>query len=303
MRVAIAGGSGFIGQALTKALLERNNEVIIISRHKAGHAAHEKLQFITWTELAANHEQLEDIDAVINLAGESINQRWTAKAKQRIAQSRLWSAAQLAGLFGMLETPPPLVINASGISAYGDVALNPCDENSPTADNDFLSKVVRSWEQAADAIPAQRLIKLRIGVVLSLKGGAFPLMALPYRLFGGGRIGKGTQGISWIHLDDLVRLIIFCLEQPGISGVVNASAPEPVANDQFGRAIGRAMKRPHWLPVPAPAFRLLLGEMADLLLTGQRAVPRKALEHGFQFLYPTVDSAMQQLFKSKQRIN
>ncbi|MEF2243556.1 TIGR01777 family oxidoreductase [Paenibacillus sp. IITD108] len=298
MRVAIAGGSGFIGQALAKALLERNNEVIIISRHKASRDTHEKLQSVTWMELAANHDKLEGMDAVVNLAGESINQRWTANAKQRIVQSRLWSAAQLAGLFDMLHTPPPLIINASGISAYGDAALMTCDENSPTADSDFLSKVVKSWEQAADSIPAQRLIKLRIGVVLSLEGGAFPLMALPYRLFGGGRIGKGTQGISWIHLDDLVRLIIFCLEQPDLSGVVNASAPEPVANDQFGRAIGRAMKRPHWLPVPAPAFRLLLGEMADLLLTGQRAVPRKALKHGFQFLYPTVDSAMQQLFKN-----
>lgn len=298
MRVAIAGGSGFIGQALAKALLERNNDVIIISRHKASRDTHEKLQSVTWMELAVNHDKLEGMDAVVNLAGESINQRWTANAKQRIVQSRLWSAAQLAGLFDMLHTPPLLIINASGISAYGDAALMTCDENSPIADSDFLSKVVKSWEQAADSIPAQRLIKLRIGVVLSLEGGAFPLMALPYRLFGGGRIGKGTQGISWIHLEDLVRLIIFCLEQPDLSGVVNASAPEPVANDQFGRAIGRAMKRPHWLPVPAPAFRLLLGEMADLLLTGQRAVPRKALEHGFQFLYPTVDSAMQQLFKN-----
>jgi uncharacterized protein (TIGR01777 family) len=194
-----------------------------------------------------------------------------------------------------LRSKPPVIINASGISAYGTSESERFDEDSPTAVNDFLSKVVRAWESAADAIPAERLVKLRIGLVLDRKGGAFPLMLMPYLLFGGGRVGSGRQGLSWIHMDDMVGLILFCLDNRGIRGPVNGSAPEPVNNDTFGRAVGRAFGRPHWLPVPAALMRLLFGEMSALLLNGQQAVPKRALEHGYKFRYPTLDSALRQL--------
>lgn len=299
MRVAIAGGTGFIGSALTKALLQRNDEIWIISRKKAKDPLTGKLHQITWSELDAAPSLLEGMDAIINLTGESINQRWTPAAKQRIMDSRITAAARISALLSSLSQKPALVINASGISAYGMSADGIFNETSPSTVTDFLSEVVEKWELAADTIPVDRLIKLRVGVVLNKKDGAFPLMAMPYRLFGGGKIGSGKQWLSWIHLKDMVDLILFCLDNKQINGPVNASAPDPVTNDAFGRALGKAMARPHWFPVPAFLMRTLFGEMSTLLLDGQRAMPQKALDHGFVFQYPTVDSAMQQLVGRK----
>ncbi|RIX52749.1 TIGR01777 family protein [Paenibacillus nanensis] len=297
MRVAIAGGTGFIGKALTGALLERGDEVWIITRGAAGapYNSASKLKTVSWAQLSENPHLAEGLDAIVNLAGESINQRWTPAAKTRIMQSRLWAAEQVAKLIDALQIKPSVVINASGISAYGISETELFDEDSPTAVTDYLSEVVRSWETAADAIPADRLVKLRIGLVLARDGGAFPLMLLPYRLFGGGRVGSGRQGLSWIHIEDMTGLILFCLDNPNIRGPVNASAPDPVTNDAFGRAIGRAFGRPHWFPVPAALMRFLFGEMSTLLLDGQRALPKRALEHGYIFRYPKIDSALQAL--------
>jgi uncharacterized protein (TIGR01777 family) len=296
MRVAIAGGTGFIGRALTKALLERNDEVYIISRQSSnGGLEPQGITRLTWSELEAAPASLEGIDAIVNLTGESINQRWTSAAKQRVMQSRMTAAARISKLMQSLKHKPPLVVNASGISAYGISSDGIFDESSPTKVTDFLSEVVQKWEQAADTIPAKRLVKLRVGVVLDKKEGAFPLMAMPYRLFGGGKIGSGKQWLSWIHLEDMIQLILFILDNEDISGPVNGSSPDPATNDAFGRAIGKAMRRPHWFPVPAALMRILFGEMSTLLLDGQRALPRKALEHGFAFKYPTVDAAMNEL--------
>lgn len=295
MRVAIAGGSGFIGSALTKALLDRKDEVWIISRTGPKERQPSGMRHVTWEELEKTPVLLDGMDAIVNLTGETINQRWTAAAKRRVTDSRISAAVRIAKLMAALRHKPSVVVNASGISAYGISADGLFDESSKTSVTDFLSEVVQKWEQAADAIPAERVVKLRVGVVLDKKGGAFPLMALPYRMFGGGRIGSGKQWLSWIHLEDIVRLILFCLDNGQISGPVNASAPGPVTNDTFGRAIGKAMGRPHWFPVPALAMRALFGEMSTLLLDGQRAVPRKALEHGFVFRYPTVEEAMKEL--------
>jgi len=296
MRVAIAGGTGFIGSALTKALLERNDEVLIISRTSPKNQSKRTgFNQLTWDELEASPSLLEGIDAIVNLTGESINQRWNKAAKQRVMDSRLTAAARISKLVKSLQLKPPLVINASGISAYGISADGVFDESSPSRVTDFLSEVVQKWEQAADSIPAERLVKLRVGVVLDKKEGAFPLMAMPYRLFGGGKIGSGEQWLSWIHLEDMIRLILFILDNKFIEGPINASSPDPVTNDTFGRALGKAMGRPHWFPVPAFVMRTLFGEMSTLLLDGQRALPSRALENGFVFRYPTVDSAMEEL--------
>ncbi|MGO4695137.1 TIGR01777 family oxidoreductase [Paenibacillus sp. 2TAB26] len=296
MRVAIAGGTGFIGSALTKALLERNDEVWIISRTSSKNQSNRTgFNQLTWDELEAAPALLEGIDAIVNLTGESINQRWNQAAKKRVMDSRLTAAARISKLVQSLDRKPPLVINASGISAYGISADGIFDESSSTKVTDFLSEVVQKWEQAADSIPAERLVKLRVGVVLDKKEGAFPLMAMPYRLFGGGKIGSGKQWLSWIHLEDMIRLILFILDNNFIEGPINASSPEPVTNDSFGRAIGKAMGRPHWFPVPAFVMRTLFGEMSTLLLDGQRALPSRALENGFVFRYPTVNSAMEEL--------
>lgn len=297
MRVAVTGGTGFVGKALVKALLSRKDEVIIISRsgRRQGSESAKGLHYVTWTELAQNPAKLEGVHAIINLAGESINQRWTDAAKKRILESRLTATARIARTVQELNHKPEVVINASGISAYGSSLTETFDESSATAVTDFLSEVVKQWEKAADAIKVERLIKLRVGVVLNKQGGAFPLMALPHRLFGGGRIGSGQQWLAWIHLEDIVRLILFCLDNRNIQGPINASAPEPVTNDTFGRSLGRAIHRPHWFPLPAFLMKAVVGEMSTLLLDGQRAVPRKALEHGFTFHYPDIESALQEI--------
>jgi hypothetical protein len=297
MRVAVTGGTGFIGKALTRALTERGDTVWIISRTSSGvtEDRDSRLRTVSWDMLERDPSQLEGIDAIVNLAGESINQRWTAAAKARIVESRQWAAARVAKLVDALENGPSVVVNASGISAYGSSESEVFDESSPTAVTDFLSGVVRRWEQAADGIAVNRLVKLRISLVLDRKGGAFPLMVLPYRLFGGGRIGSGKQGLSWIHIEDMVGLILFCLDNDGIEGPVNASAPQPVGNDEFGRAVGRTLGRPHWFPLPAVLLRAMLGEMSMLLLEGQRAVPDKPLKLGFRFRYPQLEQALKEL--------
>lgn len=297
MRVAVAGGTGFIGKALTKALAERGDTVWVISRKtsSAPSDGDSRLRTLSWDMLERDPTPLEGIDAIVNLTGESINQRWTNAAKARILDSRQWAAARIAKLVGELTDGPSVVVNASGISAYGSSESEVFDESSPTAVTDFLSEVVRQWEAAADGIAVKRLVKLRISLVLDRKGGAFPLMALPYRLFGGGRIGSGKQGLSWIHIDDMVGLILFCLDNDSIAGPVNASAPEPVSNDEFGRAVGRALGRPHWFPLPAAILRAALGEMSMLLLDGQRAVPDKPVKLGFRFRYPQLEQALKEL--------
>jgi uncharacterized protein len=304
MRFLVTGGTGFIGSAVAKALRDRGDEVIIVSRRAAeGGAAGASVggSIVTWEELARNPESVGAVDGVVNLAGESVGQRWTAAAKARILQSRLFAAQRIADYAASLPGSLRVVVNASGISSYGWSMTETFDERSPSRETDFLASVVSQWEAAADRIRTDRLVKLRVGFVIAARGGSFPLMALPYRLFAGGRVGSGRQWLSWIHLEDIVRLILFCLDHDGISGPVNASAPEPMTNDMFGRAIGKAMHRPHWLPVPAFMMKAILGEMSSLLLEGQRVLPQTALDAGFSFRYPTADVALRSIVGKQPR--
>jgi len=294
MRVAVTGGTGFIGQALVKALTARGDEAIVVTRSvPEASRRYNGVKYATWEEAAAA-DRIGRVDAIVNLAGESINQRWTAASKRRIVQSRLQATDNAAAIAAAQPDRPKVVVNASGISVYGPSDHEVFDESGRPG-NDFLSDVVTQWEAAADRIPAVRLVKLRIGLVVHDSGGAFPLMALPYKLFVGGKVGSGKQWLPWIHLDDMVRLLLFCLDTDSLSGPVNACAPEAVTNEQFGRAIARAFGRPHWFPVPAFVFRTLFGEMSSLLLEGQHAVPRRAVEAGFQFRYPTAIEALQEI--------
>lgn len=298
MKIAVAGGTGFIGAALVKALLDRGDEVWIISRKSASAPAaerHQRLHSLTWAELESAPALLEGVDAIVNLSGESINQRWTEAAKQRILFSRIEAAEKIGRIVAALRRKPEAVVNASGISIYGTSENEIFEEDSPATINDFLSSVVEQWEAAADRITGVRLVKLRVSLVLAGKGGAFPKMAMPYRLFAGGKVGSGRQWISWIHLEDMASLIMFCIDNPAVAGPVNASTPEPVTNDDFGKALARAMGRPHWFPVPAFMMKAIFGELSVLLLEGQRVIPRQALRHGFQFRYPTIDKAMARL--------
>ncbi|MFF2017594.1 TIGR01777 family oxidoreductase [Paenibacillus sp. NPDC058177] len=297
MKYVICGGTGFIGSKLKDYWLQAGHEVLIVGRKlpevKSSHA---KLSYHTWDDLAANPLPAENSDALINLAGSSLSQRWSPKGKQSIMQSRLVTVAAAAKLLNVLKHQPLVIVQASAVAIYGTSFKDTFDESSPTHVMDFPSEVVKAWEDAADAAyPNIRMVKLRIGVVLGNESGAFPMMKLPYLLGVGGRIGSGKQWLSWIHHDDIVKLIDFCVHTPDISGPVNATAPSPVTNDQFGRTIGKVYKRPHWFPLPAFLLKTAVGELSEILLEGQRVLPSKALMHGFSFIHPTLESALQDL--------
>ncbi len=296
MKIAVTGGTGFIGNHLVRYLREQGNEIIIISRSWQP-SKHSDVQLVTWDQLKANPHQLEGIEAIVNLAGESINQRWTQAHKSRILQSRLFAADRIAQLVATLSQKPHVVVNASGMSIYGTSLTETFHEQSPHRIHDFLSTVCQKWEEDADRILQVRLVKIRIGIVLGNDGGAFPKMALPYRIGIGGKIGSGQQWNSWIHVEDMVRLIEFCIQDQHITGAVNATAPHPVTNDQFGRILAKVLERPHWFPVPAWIMKTIFGELSTLLLDGQRVIPKVLQDHGFEFKYPTLEQALRQLSK------
>lgn len=297
MHIAIAGGTGFIGTHLVKNWRKQGHKVTVISRScEKGPNGVSRLECVTWEEMVAQPDRLNGVDAIVNMAGESINsRRWTDERKQRILLSRVESTQKIAAIVEGMSRKPKVVINGSAIGVYGMSEEARFDEDSLAAGSDFLAHVTWQWEAEADRIPVDRLIKMRTGVVLGTDGGAFPKMALPYKLFAGGRIGSGRQWLSWIHIADYVRLLDFCLTNPNVQGVVNATAPNPVTNDEFGRALGQAMRRPHLFPVPPFVLKAILGEMAELLLCGQHVVPKRAFAAGFTFKYPSIGSAVQDL--------
>jgi uncharacterized protein (TIGR01777 family) len=295
MKIAITGGSGFIGKRLISFWLGQGHELINISRSSSKQIS--DVRTLTWDELERNADLLEGLDAIVNLAGESISQRWTAAAKTRIVQSRLQAADRVAQLVAKMDPKPKVVVNASGMSFYGISETETFDEKSPFRNTDFLASVVKQWEAAADLIQGTRIVKVRVGLVLDNKEGAFPKMALPYKLGVGGTVGSGRQWLSWIHIEDMVRLIDFCVQNNSIAGPVNATAPAPVTNKEFGRAIATAMRRPNLFPVPAFMMKLIFGELSVLLLEGQKVIPRVLQEHGFVWRFPSLTGALNDLVK------
>ncbi|UKS24143.1 TIGR01777 family oxidoreductase [Paenibacillus sp. HWE-109] len=290
MKIAVTGGSGFIGKRLISHLQQQGHELINISRSAQTVSPHART--VTWEQLRTSSQDLEGLDAIVNLAGESINQRWTSKAKERIVQSRIKAAEQVAQLVERMTTKPKVIVNASGMSVYGTSETETFDERSPHRQVDFLSGVVEQWEHTADQIKGPRIVKVRVGLVLDGQEGAFPKMALPYKLGVGGRIGSGKQWLSWIHIEDMVRLIDFCIVNDAIVGPVNATAPNPVTNLVFGRALGKAMHRPNLFPLPAFVLKLIFGELSTLLLDGQKVLPHVLLANGFTFKYIHVEKAL-----------
>lgn len=299
MTIAICGGSGFVGAALVKHLAGKGTKIIIVTRKIPEPTQQLRdVEYLTWQQWTEQPDKMEGAEAIVNLAGESIDQRWSESAKARILQSRLWAADQVEELVRRLKSKPKVVINASGISIYGTSDTDTYDEDSPHRATDFLADVVQQWEAAVDRIEAPRVVKLRIGVVLGNEGGAFPRMRLPYKFGVGGRVGTGRQWLSWIHLADMVRLIGYCIDQPDIHGPINATAPNPVTNDTFGRTLGKSIRRPHFMPVPAWLMKLVFGELSILLLEGQKVIPKRLLEHGFEFQFPTIETALEHLSKA-----
>jgi len=296
MKIAIAGGSGFVGKALTTELLLQKHEVYILSRRALQEQKVDGLTYVNW--LGANDRpelQLEGVEVFINLAGESLSSgRWTSARKKQIVDSRLTAAREIKRIIAALDTKPSVLLNASAIGYYGTSSEEIYTESAIKRPSDFLSDTVDRWEkEASDA--GVRTVFMRFGVILGDKEGALPRMLLPYKLFGGGTVGSGRQVLSWIHIQDVVRAAIYCIEHHALSGAVNFTAPNPVNMNAFGSTIGKMLKRPHWLPVPAFMLKLLLGEMSVLVLEGQTVLPERLIQHGYSFAYPELEDSLRSL--------
>ena len=295
MRILVAGGSGFLGRALVRACGADGHEVQVLTRHPRD------ADDVGWSADAGGAwtATLERSDAVVNLAGEGIaDQRWSTRRKAAILDSRVTSTRALVDAIRACARPPRILVSGSAIGFYGVGAATPCTEESG-AGSDFLATVCQSWEQTANAASGvARVVLLRTGVVLARDGGALSRMALPFRFFAGGRLGSGRQYVSWIHLDDWVEMVRWALGNGEVSGPMNLTAPAPVTNAEFTRALAAALRRPALFPVPGLALRVALGtEMADsLLLGGQRVLPARAQRLGFQFRFATVESALGRIF-------
>lgn len=298
MKIAIAGGSGFIGTALTKQLIEKGHHVFILTR-KTNKKDSKQMTYVPW--LSTNHhpkEKLEGIDAFINLAGESIAaKRWTSSQKEKLLSSRIETVSATHHILKQLKKKPQVYLNASAIGYYGFSLTKTFTEKSKPESENFLTTVAKQWE--ANAKRAEQLeirtVLLRFGLVLDKKAGALPKMLLPYQLFTGGNLGSGKQWYSWIHLDDCVGLIIHALENSQIESALNVTAPNPVTMEQFGKELANVLKRPHWLSAPSFAVKLLLGEMSSLILEGQKVLPEKALASAYHFKFPTLKEALKDL--------
>jgi uncharacterized protein len=283
--VAITGASGMVGTALGSMLRHAGHKSLSITRKASSSDC------IVWDPAAGlkDPSQLENVDAIVHLAGENIaGGRWTTALKDRIRRSRVEGTRSLVKSIAAVQQRPKTLVCASAIGYYGERGETILDEDA-AAGVGFLADVCRDWEQEADAASelGLRVVTVRIGVVLSPKGGALAKMLLPFKLGAGGIIGSGKQYWSWIGLHDLVRIIAFCVENESVNGPVNGVSPNPMTNYDFTKGVGRALHRPTIFPLPAFVAKLVLGEMAnDLLLSSTRVIPKKLQDHGFQFDYP-----------------
>jgi hypothetical protein len=300
MRVVITGGSGLIGRAVARELGEVGHDVVILTRDPARVGAlPENVRAARWDgKTPEGWGPMLDADtAIVHLAGESIAAgRWTAEKKRRIRESRVESGAAVLAAIRQAPEKPRVLLQGSAVGFYGPGGDEVFTEAHP-AGRDFLADVCVDWEDStagAEALGVRRAL-LRTGIVLSPKGGALPKMALPFRLMAGGPIGSGRQWVPWIHISDEVGAIRFLLERGDARGPFNLTAPQPLTNKDFSRALGKALKRPSLMPAPGFALRAVLGEMSDMLLQGQRAVPHRLIQHGYSFRYPEALPALREL--------
>jgi len=297
-RVVVAGGTGLVGRPLVQALLDLGAEVTVLTRDPGRAKLPPGARARTWEDLPA---ALDGADTVINLAGEGIaDKRWSATRKAALLASRVDATRRIVAALGTCAQRPAALVNASAIGFYVPTGEEPVDEASDSGLS-FLAEVCRAWEIEAMAAAALgvRVALVRIGVVLAREGGALPKMALPVRWFQGCKLGTGSQGLSWVHLDDLVAMFVEAARNPAWSGIFNGTAPKPLSNEAFTRALAQRLHRP-LLPVPgfvtAGATRLVLGQLAEeLLLQGAFVKPARVLEQGFQFRFPTAEKALEDL--------
>lgn len=299
MKILITGGTGFIGRRLV-AHLKVAHEVLVLTRQ--GSRAYDLLGHdVKLLDSLDRLDNLNDVDAVINLAGEPIaNGRWSERRKQLLCDSRWLLTEQLVDLVKLSDTPPRVLLNASAIGWYGRQGDEPLDEQCQTPHDEFTHQLCQQWENLAREARSKhtRVCIVRIGLVLGPDGGALPKMLPPYRVGLGGPMGTGHQIMSWIHIQDLVRAILFLLEHDECDGLFNGTAPQPVSNREFSQTLAGTLHRPHLFFVPAPLLQLLMGEAADLLLTGQKVLPTRLQQAGFHFTYPALPQALANLLST-----
>ena len=294
MHITLTGGSGFVGQAMTAALTENGHHVTLIARSFKKHAPSDGyLQYLSadTTKEGPWQEEVAQADAVINLTGVNIFRYWTPGNKEKIYDSRIRTTRHIVN--AMDSDRETILLNASAAGYYGDRKEDPLVE-SDSPGSDFLARVCVDWEHEAFQAASKntRVVTMRFGVVLGKNGGALAKMALPFKFFLGGPMGSGRQWFPWIHMDDLIRGAFLALEDHGITGPVNFTAPHQVRQKEFAKALGHRLKRPAIMPLPAPVVRLFMGELGQAFLMSQRAAPKKLTDHGFTFTYPDLTSAL-----------
>lgn len=293
MNILLTGGTGFIGKALCKSLLNHDHRLTVLSRRP------EKVPSLCGEAVEAidNLDKLDaeaSFDAIINLAGEGIaDARWTAKRKQILKDSRIKTTEQLVSFIDRAKKKPDVLVSGSAVGFYGDKGNVALDENSLPYD-DFSHRLCAEWEETAKNAEAYgvRVCILRTGLVIGNDGGFLKRMLPPFKFGLGGRLGDGRQWMSWIHRNDLIKMVEQLIDSPTLLGVFNGTAPNPVTNDEFTQCLAKTLNRPAFLPVPAFALKILLGELAELLLGGQRAFPKRIQDAGFQFTFENLEDAL-----------
>jgi uncharacterized protein (TIGR01777 family) len=300
MRIFITGGTGFIGRNLARRLAEKGHTILVLTRSKKGPEKPDALiTYIQGESIKPGpwQDNIKDCDIIINLAGAAIFSKWNKKQKKLILESRLKTTQDIVQALRTSAGKKVTLLSASAIGYYGFHEDEELDESAGPGD-DFLASVTQAWE--TEALKARekgaRVVITRFGIVLGEKGGALSMMAPFFKLFIGGPLGKGRQWFSWIHIRDLVEIVVFLIEHPDISGPVNACSPHPIKNKDLAKALGKAFRRPSFLHAPAFMVRLLLGEFGNVVLKGQRVLPRRLLQFGFVFQFPEIQGTLKDIF-------
>jgi len=297
MNILITGGTGLIGRALV-AKLQDVHDITVLTRQTANaqRTLGPKVAFINKLDAISD---IGEFQAIINLAGEPIaDKRWTSHQKQKICDSRWDITSSLVAKVNSSERPPAVFLSGSAIGFYGQKGAEEVSEDTPPHD-EFTHQLCKKWEAIAFTAQSNvtRVCTLRTGVVLTAKGGALEKMALPFKLGLGGKLGSGEQYLSWIHINDMVNAIVFALENPSCKGAINMTAPEPVTNKVFSHALAKALSRPCLFTVPAFVMKVLMGESANMILDGQKVIPAKLTTAGFQFSFPTLEAALDDIYR------
>ncbi len=307
MKVAITGATGFVGSRLVERLHAEGNRILVLTRNPerarkvfpSNNFPNVEIVAYTPTESGEWQKSISGCDGVVNLAGESLAEgRWTPERKQAIMDSRKIGTQKIVEAISQANPKPTVLVNPSAIGYYGTSETATFDETSPAGDG-FLASVCETWETEAQKVKDLdvRLVILRVGIVLGM-GGAIAKMLPPFKLFAGGPIGSGRQWFSWIDREDLVNLILSSLRRPDLEGVFNATAPNPVRMAEFSHTLGQVLKRPSWLPVPGFALEVLLGDAAVVVLEGQQVLPKRTLQSGFEYQYPKLKLALENILTS-----